>query len=90
MPIALAAISFRAPIAALRVVAITHAVSGTALLALWLPAMLVDELPQAEFPWLINMITAATCMAAISMPFLPAWVYLFAMATLSGFVRFMA
>ena len=89
-PIALAAMSFRAPIAALRFVAITHAVSGTALLALWLPAMLVDELPNMEIPWLINMITAATCMAAISMPFLPAWVYLFGMATLSGFVRFMA
>ncbi len=89
-PIALAALSFRAPISLLRVVAIAHAVSGTALLVLWLPAMRVDELPNMEIPWLINMITAATCMAAISMPFLPAWVYLFGMATLSGFVRFMA
>ena len=89
-PIALAMISFRAPIAVLRAVAITHAMTGTVLLALWVPAMLVDTLPNDEIPWLINMITAATCTAAISMSFLPAWVYLFAMATLSGVVRFVA
>ena len=63
---------------------------GQWLLALWIPAMTVDRLPGDQLPWIVNIITVATSMGAIALPFLGAWVYLFAMATLSGFVRYLA
>jgi len=52
--------------------------------------MNVPMLPDNQIPWIINIITVATCMAAVALPFLSAWIYLFSMATISGFVRFVA
>jgi signal transduction histidine kinase len=90
LPPTMAAVSFSAPAPTLRLLAGIHAASAVVFLALWVPAMTVPVIPGGQLPWIINIITVATCMAAISLPFLGAWVYLFAMATLSGFVRFLA
>ncbi len=88
LPLVMAAIAFQTSARVLRVLAGVHAALGLVFLALWIPAMTVDTMPDGQLPWIINIITVATCMAAIALPFLSAWVYLFTMATLSGFVRF--
>ena len=88
LPLVLAAIAFRAPTTALRALAGVHAALAVVFLSLWIPAMTVDSLPERQLPWIINIIAVATCMASLSLPFLSSWVYLFAMATISGFVRF--
>ena len=88
LPPVLAAIAFQASATVLRVLAGVHAALGFILLALWIPAMNVGAMPHGELPWIINIIAVATCTASLALPFLSAWVYLFTMATLSGFVRF--
>ena len=90
LPPAMVAVSYLAPAPVLRYLAGFHCVIGFVLLACWVPAMTVDRLPGDQLPWIVNIITVATCMAAIALPFLGAWVYMFTMATLSGFVRYLA
>lgn len=90
LPPLMAILSFQVPTTALRALAGAHSVSGVIFLALWVPAMTVRVLPDSQIPWIINIITVATCMASVAMPFLAAWIYLFLMATISGFVRFLA
>lgn len=89
LPLLMAAIAFQASPTLLRGLAGAHATSAVILLGLWVPAMGRETtLPDAQMPWLINVITVAACMAAIALPFLSAWVYLFSLATLVGFVRY--
>lgn len=90
LPLVMAAIAFRTSARVLRSLAVVHAAAGVLILAQWIPAMTVETLPDGQMPWVINIITVATCMAAVALPFLSAWIYLFAMATISGFVRFSA
>ena len=90
LPPVMVAVSYLLPTSTLRLLAGLHCVSGAILLALWIPAMTVDRLPGGQLPWIVNIITVATSMGAIALPFLGAWVYLFAMATLSGFVRYLS
>lgn len=89
LPAVMAAIAFRTSARVLRVMAGIHAGSTVLLLALWVPAMTIDRIPNAQLPWLINMIAVATCMAAIAGPFFSAWVYLFGLTTMCGFVRYL-
>lgn len=89
LPLVMASIAFKLSPTLLRALAGFHATSAVVLLALWVPAMGAETtLPGAQMPWLINVITVAACMAAIALPFLSAWVFLFSLATLVGFVRY--
>ena len=88
LPLVLAALAFRIAPTALRAIAGAHSATAVILLALWVPAMTVSVLPGNDFPWIINIITISTCTAALALPFLSAWIYLFSMATISGFVRY--
>lgn len=88
LPLVLAAIAFRTSAAILQAMTGIHAALSVVFLVFWIPSMTVDVLPNNELPWMVNMITLSTCMAAISFPFLSAWVYLFALSTISGFVRY--
>ena len=88
LPLVMAAIAFQTSATVLRTLAGVHAALGVIFLALWIPAMNADAMPDGELPWIINIITVSTCMASLALPFLSSWVYLFTMATLSGFVRF--
>ncbi len=90
LPPIMALISFRAPVHVLRILAGAHCASAVVFLSLWVPAMQMESLHHGAIPWIINTITVATCMAAIALPAVSAWIYLFAIATISGFVRFMA
>ena len=90
LPPLLGILSFQVPTSVLRALAGAHSISGVIFLLLWVPAMTVPVLPNNEIPWIINIITVATSMASVALPFLGAWIYLFSVATLSGFVRFMA
>ena len=90
LPMLMALIAFRTPVAVLRVLVIAHATSAIVFLLLWVPAMKVDELPGNDLPWLINMITVAACEVAVMLPFAVTWTYMIGGAVLSGFVRFMA
>ena len=90
LPLVLVIISFQVPSAVLRALAGAHSALAVLFLAFWVPAMNVPTLPDNQIPWIINIITVATCMAAVALPFLSAWIYLFSMATISGFVRFVA
>lgn len=90
LPPLMAVLSFRAPADLLRVLAGVHAGSSVLFLAFWIPAMQIPRLPGTQLPWIINTITVATTMVAIALPFLSAWVYLFTMATISGFVRYLS
>ena len=88
LPAAMALVSFSAPVRVLRILASVHAISGIVLLLAWVPAMTTSRLPNDELPWIINIITAATCMAAIALPFASAWTYLLTVAVISGIVRY--
>ena len=90
LPLVMAAIAFRTPARVLQVLARVYVIAGAVFLATWIPAMTVDTLPPGQLPWIVNIITLATSMGAVALPFLPAWIYLFAMATLSGFVRYVS
>lgn len=90
LPVVLVAIAYQVPPAVLRGLAGAHSAAAVLFLAFWVPAMNVATLPDNQIPWIINIITVATCMGAIALPFLSAWVYLFSMATMSGFVRYIA
>jgi signal transduction histidine kinase len=88
LPLVLACVAFQAPIRWLRALAGVHVSATVLFLLLWVPAMTVDVLPGGQLPWMVNIIAVATSMGAIALPFFGAWIYLFAMATLSGFVRY--
>ena len=88
LPAVMALISFTAPVRVLRGLAAAHALSGLAFLLTWVPSMTATGLPNNELPWIINIITVATCMAAIALPFASAWTYVLAVAVISGFVRY--
>jgi signal transduction histidine kinase len=90
LPPVMVAVSYLASVKVLRYLAGLHCVIGIVLLSFWVPAMTVDRLPGDQLPWIVNIITLATCMAAIALPFLGAWIYMFTMATLSGFVRYLS
>jgi signal transduction histidine kinase len=88
LPVVVTAIAFQTSATVLRILAAVHAGTAVFFLALWIPAMTIDVMPDRELPWIINIITVAICFSAIALPFLSSWIYLFAMATLSGFVRY--
>jgi signal transduction histidine kinase len=90
LPPAMALIAFRTPVGVLRTLAIVHVAATVVFLVLWVPNMTTNPLPDRSIPWLINMITVGTCMAAISLPFASGWIYLFAIATIGGLVRYTA
>ena len=90
LPPIMVAVSYLVPTTTLRLLAGLHCLAGFVLLACWVPAMTVDRLPGDQLPWIVNIIAVATSMASVALPFLGAWVYLFTMATLSGFVRYLA
>lgn len=90
LPLVLAAIAFRTSATVLRVATGVHAAVSVFFLSFWIPGMTTETLPDGQLPWIVNIITLATCMAAIAFPFFSAWIYLFAMATLSGFVRYVS
>lgn len=90
LPPVMVAISYLVPATVLQYLAGFHCVIGIVLLSCWVPAMTVDRLPGDQLPWIVNIITVATSMSAIALPFLGAWVYMFTMATLSGFVRYLS
>lgn len=89
LPVIMAAIAFQTPPFVLRLLAGAHATSAVIFLGLWVPALGAETtLPDAQMPWIINVITVSACMATIALPFLSAWIYLFSLATISGFVRY--
>jgi hypothetical protein len=90
LPPLMALVAFRAPVRALRVLAIVHAVSSLAFLVLWVPSITDPGFFAGRgLPWLINTIAVATCEAAIALPFLISWAYMLVVAIASGLVRFM-
>jgi len=88
LPALLVILSFRVPVRVLRIIAGTQATASLALLALWVPSMTPGALEGGDLPWIVNMITIATVQAAIAMSFVLSWVYMLAIAVLSGIVRF--
>ncbi len=88
LPLVLTAIAFQTSATVLRVLAGVHATTAVVFLVLWIPAMTIDVLPDRQLPWIVNIIAVAICEAALALPFLSSWIYLFAMATISGFVRY--
>lgn len=88
LPPIIAIVAFRVSIRVIRTLAGVHAVSALLFLALWYPSMSPEFLPADLVPWLTNLIAVATCTAALAVPFLPAWVYLFVIAAGGGILRF--
>lgn len=88
VPPVLALVAHRIPIMALRVLSGIHAASALIFLAIWYPAMSPEFLPATSTPWLMNIISVATCLAAIALPPIAAWVYLIAVAVGGGLLRF--
>ena len=87
LPPVLAIFAFRAPIRVLRALGIVNAASGVIFIVCWPLAMLTDRLPGDQLPWLLNVITAAVCFAALTLRPVFAWGYLFLTAACSGTVR---
>lgn len=90
LPPVLALVSSRVPVPVLRLFAGLHAGSTLLFLALWYPSMTTGRLPDDGIPWLINTITVAAVLAAVALPVRIAWLYMFAAAAGSGFLRYAA
>lgn len=88
LPIVIGTLAFHAPIRVLRLMAGAQATLSLALLSLWVPSMTPGALEGGNLPWIINMITIATVQAAIAMSFVLSWIYMIAIAVLSGLIRF--
>jgi signal transduction histidine kinase len=88
LPPLMAILSFRISVRALQILAYVHASTALLFVAFWVPAMTVEVMPDRQLPWIINTITVATCMAATTLPFGWAWVYVVVTAMLSGALRY--
>ncbi len=88
LPPVLGALSFRVPVRVIRTLAGIHAASSFIFIGAWIGALQVPSVP--EIPWIINTIAVATSEAAIALPVIWAWVYLFAISALCGVVRFIS
>jgi len=88
LPPVIGAFAFRASLRSLRSFGLVHIALTPVMLTLWVPAMTTDRLPGDQIPWLINTVSVATCLAAIILAASVAWVYLFAIAVMSGVLRF--
>lgn len=87
LPIVLAVTSFTAPVNIIRGIAAAHAASALLFLAFWDSAVAPGGIPGHPEPFLLNIISVATCTAAIVLPYVPAWAYLVLVAVVSGVVR---
>ena len=88
VPPLLALAAHKLAISAIRVVCAAHAAAALVFLISWYPAMSPGFLPAASTPWLMNIISVATCMAALALPPVAAWIYLVAVAVGGGLLRF--
>ena len=88
LPAIIALLSFSVPVPVLRIFSGAQATASLALLSLWVHSMQPGALEGGDLPWIINLITIATVHAAIAMPFLLSWLYMLAIAVVSGIVRF--
>ena len=88
LPMLMGAFAFRAPVRYLRFFATVHSISGIVFIVTWPLALLVDRIPDDPLPWLLNMITAGVCFAALTLRPTLAWVYLALTATCSGVTRY--
>lgn len=88
LPPLAAMLAFRAPLRVLRAIGIIHVALAPALLVVWLPSMTSARLPDDQIPWLINTVSVATCVAAVILPTIAAWLYLLAVAIVCGVLRF--
>lgn len=87
LPIVLAALSFSVPVRVLRIIAAAHAVSAVVFLVTWDPALADEGIPGYPEPFLLSIISVATCTAAIVLPYVASWVFLIVIAITSGVVR---
>jgi len=90
VPPVMAAVAFRVPVPWLRRIAGSYILVTLVILAIWIPATLKTPLPGTDPPWILTMITVATCAAAIVLKPIPAWSYLVVIAAASAVVRFEA
>jgi hypothetical protein len=88
LPILLLALSSRASIRVLKVVASIHAISAFVFLALWVPSVTDHYIPGDPEPWLMTVVSVAACSAALVLPYIPAWIFLLLVSATSGVVRF--
>jgi signal transduction histidine kinase len=88
LPPVLGIFAFRAPVRVLRALGVLHALSGVIFIVFWPMAMVVARIPDDPIPWLLNMITAAVCFAALALRPSLAWGYLALTAACSGTMRY--
>jgi len=90
VPPAMAAVAFRVPVSWLRRVAGSYLLATLLILAAWVPLGAGTPLPGKDAPWILTMITVATCASALVLAPVPAWAYLVVIAAASAVVRFEA
>lgn len=90
LPILLAALSTKASIFTLRMIATVHAASGIVLLLFWEPALLDGGIPGDPEPWIMNIAIVALCTSALVLPYIAAWGFLVLLAITAGVVRYIA
>ncbi|MDM4762400.1 hypothetical protein QT381_05195 [Galbitalea sp. SE-J8] len=87
LPALLAVLAFAVPVRVIRILAAAHAISAVVFLVFWDPALADGGIPGHPEPFLLSVISVATCTAALVLGWLPSWLFIFGIAAISFIVR---
>jgi signal transduction histidine kinase len=87
LPVLLGVLWAGGPIRVLRGIAVAHAASSIVFLLTWNLALADGGIPDDPEPFLLLVISISTCMAALVLSYLGSWLYIVAVAVISGIMR---
>jgi hypothetical protein len=87
LPVVLAVLAFLAPVRVLKLIAAFHGASAVVFLVFWDVTLVPDGIPGYPEPFLLSIVSVATCTAAMVLTWLPAWIFNIGVALISFVVR---